>query len=92
MTPVGLEVSILALNSPLSNVASRQRSDLRYGPQGKSAACAAARGRHAAPCHASLDGHTPLTFADKSSPMPADLNHLRWVAYCRELVQLPGAA
>ena len=47
---------------------------------------------NAARFHASLDGHTPLTFADKTSPMPADLNHVRWVAYCRDLVQLPVAA
>ena len=47
---------------------------------------------NAARLHASPDGHTPLTFADKPSPMPADLNHVRWVSYCRDLVQLPLAA
>ena len=33
---------------------------------------------NAARSHASLDGHTPLTFSDKPSPMTADLNHVRW--------------
>ena len=47
---------------------------------------------NAARVHASLDGHTPLTFPDKLSPMPADLNHVRWVSYSRDLVQLPVAA
>ena len=47
---------------------------------------------NAARLHASPDGHTPLTFADKPSPMPADLNHVRWVSYSRDLVQLPVAA
>ena len=47
---------------------------------------------NAARLHASLDGHTPLTFADKPSRMPADLNHVRWVSCCRDLVQLPVAA
>jgi len=42
--------------------------------------------------HASLDGHTPLTFASKSSRLPADFNQVRWVSYCRDLVQLPVAA
>jgi putative transposase len=43
-------------------------------------------------CHASLDGLTPLTFAGKHRRPTADLNHLRWVSYCRDLVQLPAAA
>lgn len=47
---------------------------------------------NAARSHASLDGQTPLTFAGKSSPMPANLNRVRWVSYCRDLVQLPVAA
>ena len=47
---------------------------------------------NAARFHASLDGHTPLTFAAKTSPTPANLNQLRWVSYCRDLVQLPVAA
>ena len=47
---------------------------------------------NAARCHASLDGRTPLTFASKHSVATADLNHVRWVSYCRNLVQLPAAA
>ena len=47
---------------------------------------------NAARSHASLDGHTPLTFAGKSSPVPANLNQVHWVSYCRDLVQLPVAA
>jgi hypothetical protein len=44
-------------------------------------------------CHASLDGLTPLTFPDRHRVVaPADLNYVRWVSYCRELVQLPVAA
>ena len=43
-------------------------------------------------CHASLDGLTPLTFPDKHRVVPADLNNVRWVSHCRELVQLPVAA
>jgi len=47
---------------------------------------------NAARCHASLDGLTPLTFAGKPRTPTADLNHVRWVSYCRDLVQLPAAA
>ena len=47
---------------------------------------------NAARCHASLDGLTPLTFTGKHSVPTADLNYVRWVAYCRDLVQLPAAA
>jgi hypothetical protein len=47
---------------------------------------------NAARCHASLEGHTPLTFAGGDSAVPADLNHVRWVSHCRDLVQLPVAA
>jgi transposase InsO family protein len=47
---------------------------------------------NAARSHASLDGHTPLTFAGELSPMSASLNQVRWVSYCRNLVQLPVAA
>jgi hypothetical protein len=50
------------------------------------------RSYNAARSHASLNGHTPLTFAGNRSPMPADLNHVRWVSYCQDLVQLPAAA
>jgi hypothetical protein len=35
---------------------------------------------NAARCHASLEGHTPLTFADGNTVAPADLNQLRWVS------------
>jgi transposase InsO family protein len=42
--------------------------------------------------HASLEGHTPLTFASEHTVVPADLNHVRWVSHCRGLVQLPVAA
>jgi putative transposase len=47
---------------------------------------------NAARCHASLDGLTPLTFTGKHSEPRADLNHVRRLAYCRDLVQLPAAA
>ena len=47
---------------------------------------------NAARCHASLEGHTPLTFADGNTVAPADLNQVRWVSHCRDLVQLPVAA
>jgi transposase InsO family protein len=43
-------------------------------------------------CHASLDGHTPLTFASGRRVIPADPNGVRWVSHCRGLVQLPVAA
>ncbi len=42
--------------------------------------------------HASLRGHTPLTFAGRHPIAPADLNHVHWVSHCRNLVQLPVAA
>ena len=47
---------------------------------------------NAARCHPSLDGLTPLTFAGHHRIPTADLNHVRWVSYCRDLVQLPAAA
>ena len=47
---------------------------------------------NAARCHASLEGRTPLTFADRDTVAPADLNQVRWVSHCRNLVQLPVAA
>ena len=47
---------------------------------------------NAARRHAALDGHTPLTFTGGHVVAPADLNHVRWVAHCRDLVQLPAAA
>jgi putative transposase len=42
--------------------------------------------------HASLEGHTPLTFGSGHTVPPADLRHLRWISHCRDLVQLPVAA
>lgn len=43
--------------------------------------------------HASLGGYTPLTFATgRPTVAHADLDHVRWVSYCRDLVQLPMAA
>src|SRR5262249_20819109 len=47
---------------------------------------------NAARGHASLDGLTPLAFAGKHRIPKTDLNHVRWVSYCRDLVQLPVAA
>ncbi len=47
---------------------------------------------NAAPGHASLDGHTPLAFADGHTVARAELNNVRWVSHCRALVQLPVAA
>jgi hypothetical protein len=47
---------------------------------------------NAARCHASLEGRTPLRFADGDTMASADLNHVRWVSHCRDLVQLPVAA
>jgi transposase InsO family protein len=47
---------------------------------------------NAARSHASLEGHTPLAFAGGHTAIRADLNHVRWVSHCRDLVQLPVAA
>jgi hypothetical protein len=47
---------------------------------------------NAARSHASLEGRTPITFADGRTVVHADLNHVRWVSHCRDLVQLPVAA
>ena len=47
---------------------------------------------NAARSHASLTGLTPLTFAAKLTPVPTNLNRVRWVSHCRRLVQLPVAA
>ncbi len=47
---------------------------------------------NAARCHASLEGHTPMTFASGHAVPPADLRNVRWVSHCRDLVQLPIAA
>ena len=47
---------------------------------------------NAARSHASLEGHTPLTFAGGHAIAHAQLNNVRWVSHCRDLVQLPVAA
>jgi putative transposase len=47
---------------------------------------------NAARSHASLEGHTPLTFAGGHAVARAELNNVRWVSHCRDLVQLPVAA
>lgn len=47
---------------------------------------------NAARSHASLAGHTPVTYASGHTVARADLNHVRWVSHCRDLVQLPVAA
>ncbi|MGH9418983.1 MAG: integrase core domain-containing protein [Thermoanaerobaculia bacterium] len=43
---------------------------------------------NAARSHASLEGFTPLTFADKQTIPPAGLSHVRWISHCRGLVGL----
>jgi hypothetical protein len=47
---------------------------------------------NAARSHALLDGHTPLSFASEHAVASADLNNVRWVSHCRDMVQLPVAA
>jgi hypothetical protein len=47
---------------------------------------------NAARSHASSEGHTPLTFAGGHTLARAELNNVRWVSHCRNLVQLPVAA
>ena len=47
---------------------------------------------NAARSHASLEGYTPLTFASEHTVARAELNNVRWVSHCRDLVQLPVAA
>jgi len=47
---------------------------------------------NAARSHASLDGHTPLAFPGGPTVARADLNNVRWISHCRDLVQLPVAA
>jgi len=37
-------------------------------------------------------GHTPLTFSCGHPAARAELNNVRWVSHCRDLVQLPVAA
>jgi len=46
---------------------------------------------NAARGHASLEGHTPPTFASGQAAVLADVNHMRWVSRCRDLVQFPVA-
>jgi hypothetical protein len=48
--------------------------------------------RHAARSHASLNGRTPLTFAEGQAVASTDLSRVRWVSHCHDLVQLPVAA
>ena len=43
-------------------------------------------------CHAALDGYTPLTVVGGRTIAPDQLNAVRWVFHCRDLVQLPVAA
>lgn len=47
---------------------------------------------NAARSHTSLEGLTPLTFAGEHTVACAELNNVRWVFHCRDLVQLPVAA
>ena len=41
--------------------------------------------------HASLKGHTPSTFVGGHMVARAELNNVRWVSHCQDLVQLPVA-
>ena len=47
---------------------------------------------NAARSHASLEGHPPLIFAGGDTVARAELNNVRWVSHCWDLVQLPVAA
>ena len=47
---------------------------------------------NAARVHASLEGHTPMTFAGGHTVARAELTNVRWISHCRDLVQLPTAA
>lgn len=42
--------------------------------------------------HASLEGQTLVFASGHTVLLPADLNHVRWISHCRDLVQLPVAA
>ena len=42
--------------------------------------------------HASLKGYTPSTFVGGHMVARTELNNVRWVSHCRDLVQLPVAA
>ena len=46
---------------------------------------------NAARSHASLEDHAPLAFAGGHTMARAQLNNMRWVSHCRDLVQLPVA-
>ena len=43
-------------------------------------------------CQPNSNGCAPLTFASEHTVVPADLNDVRWVSHCRDLVRLPVAA
>jgi putative transposase len=43
-------------------------------------------------CSHALQGHTPLAFAGGQRMARGDVNNVRWVSDCRDLVQLPVAA
>ena len=47
---------------------------------------------NAARSHAALEGKTPLGVASGHAVDRAELNNVRWVSHCRDLVQLPVAA
>ena len=79
VTPVRLEFPILSLNPGLRRRCVAPGAwRLAYYTEVRS--------------HASLKGHTPLTFASGHRAARAELNNVRWVSHCRDLVQLPVAA
>jgi hypothetical protein len=47
---------------------------------------------NAARGHASFEDYTRVTFASGQTAVLADLNHMRGVSHCRDLVQLPVAS
>jgi hypothetical protein len=47
---------------------------------------------NAARSHASMEGHTPSTFVGGHTLARAELNKVRWVSHCPNVVQLPVAA
>ena len=47
---------------------------------------------NAARVHASLAGNTPLGVSVDETIKRPDLDHIRWVSHCGDLVQLPMAA
>ncbi len=42
--------------------------------------------------HESLAGHTPLAFVGRHTMARAELNNVRWVSHCLDMVELPVAA